>query len=299
MGHPLHPMLITLPIGLFVATFLLRNIYGVIDEESTGVGINGENMGFKDAYNQKKAFFELWPKRKYTVVAASLKMTSVTLRPGHESPHAFYQAKALVKWEFENPTTKNQKSGASIFKALFNMNGLNASQLIGHGQGPTIMNEVDPTIGSARSEVTTFEGFDFPGNDLEWISDSTIEDCVAECLGNWECKAFTLNRANNVCITKSGVGRPMPFRDASSGTTNGIRPSFSPVPKITLQVGIDYGGDELANWRYISLEDCQGQCATDEHCQAFSYRSSKQWCFLKSSVGKARNDARVVSGTKQ
>jgi hypothetical protein len=25
MGHPLHPMLITLPIGLFVATFLFRS----------------------------------------------------------------------------------------------------------------------------------------------------------------------------------------------------------------------------------------------------------------------------------
>ena len=57
---------------------------------------------------------------------------------------------------------------------------------------------------------------DFPGGDLRNIFDVTFNDCVAACLADNSCKAFTYNENSNACFPKTGVSERVGFSGATS-----------------------------------------------------------------------------------
>ncbi|MDF1524456.1 MAG: PAN domain-containing protein, partial [Trueperaceae bacterium] len=58
---------------------------------------------------------------------------------------------------------------------------------------------------------------DLPGGDLQSIFDVTLERCMAACLRDGACTAFTFNGRNGSCFLKGAPGAPVPFVDAVSG----------------------------------------------------------------------------------
>ena len=58
---------------------------------------------------------------------------------------------------------------------------------------------------------------DLPGGDLQSIFDVTLERCMAACLRDGACTAFTFNARNGSCFLKDAPGDAVPFVDAISG----------------------------------------------------------------------------------
>ncbi|HEY9040495.1 MAG TPA: alpha-2-macroglobulin family protein [Roseovarius sp.] len=57
---------------------------------------------------------------------------------------------------------------------------------------------------------------DFYGSDLTALFDTTYKACVATCLANPQCRAFTFNTKSNACFPKSAVREETPFVGAIS-----------------------------------------------------------------------------------
>lgn len=54
--------------------------------------------------------------------------------------------------------------------------------------------------------MVSMSGWDFPGNDLDFVDDSTERRCRARCVANAACNAYTFNSNNNRCWSKSSSG---------------------------------------------------------------------------------------------
>jgi hypothetical protein len=138
-------------------------------------------------------------------------------------------------------------------------------------------------------------GVDFSGDDLDpsnpFLSGHTLDSCETACRSRPGCRAFTFNTSKNVCILKSGTGRPRNNGVAISGINwSGAR--------IDLKHGVDYAGGDLYDVRFITRDHCKSLCEGTNKCVAFSYVESKSWCWLKKELTAPRNRADVVSGTK-
>lgn len=60
-------------------------------------------------------------------------------------------------------------------------------------------------------------GVDLVGRDLQQIFDTSLEACVAACVGNEACTAITYNARNGSCFPKTDVTGSTPFKGAFSG----------------------------------------------------------------------------------
>ena len=58
---------------------------------------------------------------------------------------------------------------------------------------------------------------DLPGNDLDRILDTTLDRCVAACVANEECGAFTFNGRADACFLKTDAAPPARYDGATSG----------------------------------------------------------------------------------
>jgi hypothetical protein len=69
------------------------------------------------------------------------------------------------------------------------------------------------------------------------------------------------------------------------------------VPHMSIVDGIDFlGGDMTKNGlRYISFEQCQRTCLSDDNCVAVTYIPSKQWCWPKNRVVKTKRNPEIIS----
>jgi uncharacterized protein YfaS (alpha-2-macroglobulin family) len=58
----------------------------------------------------------------------------------------------------------------------------------------------------------------------------------------------------------------------------------------------DYFGFDLRSEENVSLEQCKTACLGDGLCQAFTYNTSAQWCFLKSDFAELRPFTGAIAG---
>ena len=159
---------------------------------------------------------------------------------------------------------------------------------------------VDLPSPSPVREFTYYEGIDLSGDDLgDWIEEQTLDGCAELCRINNACSAFTFNVQQNVCILKSGYGRPENHRYAISGAyADGPPVSVPGVAQLDVKPGIDYEGGDYDDRRNVTLDECYSLCANDSRCVAFSYSSDLDWCWMKSSLSPPRSDPDIVSGVK-
>ena len=71
--------------------------------------------------------------------------------------------------------------------------------------------------GVPDARVAISRDTDFPGADLQFIFDTTLDACQAACLANDSCVGFTFNARSNACFPKSAIGTPAFFANAISG----------------------------------------------------------------------------------
>ncbi len=66
--------------------------------------------------------------------------------------------------------------------------------------------------------------------------------------------------------------------------------------ELVLTPGTDYFGSDYATLKSVSLDVCKAACQQDTRCQAFTYNTKTQWCFLKERHADPRPFTGAVSG---
>ena len=79
------------------------------------------------------------------------------------------------------------------------------------------------------------ENTDFFGSDLRNVFDVTFKDCVAVCLADGACKAFTYNRKSSACFPKSAVGEQSVFDGAVSVEVTNVSPAALELAMVRAQ----------------------------------------------------------------
>ena len=61
---------------------------------------------------------------------------------------------------------------------------------------------------------------------------------------------------------------------------------------------IDLFGDDLSERGYkgINFTECETLCSINDECVAYTYLTTKRWCFLKNGLGKATQKSTTISG---
>ncbi|ODT80954.1 MAG: hypothetical protein ABS76_14295 [Pelagibacterium sp. SCN 64-44] len=172
----------------------------------------------------------------------------------------------------------------------------------------------NPPAQSFGPRVALYGGLDFYGNDISSQRAADVVQCVSACMANSQCQAFTFNanpkltRGPN-CFLKSDVTRLEAYEDALSGVFlpagNEDAATYSigaidPTRDVLSGKGLT-GPDFLTSpERGISSPGaCRMACVDDNACQAFTYDSRLQQCYLKGAAGVEFSMDRLTSGIKR
>ena len=67
---------------------------------------------------------------------------------------------------------------------------------------------------------------------------------------------------------------------------------------LTLLSGADYAGNDYRTIKDTTLESCSMVCSADSKCQAFTFNTKANWCFLKSKAEMLMPFSQAVAGSK-
>lgn len=175
---------------------------------------------------------------------------------------------------------------------------------------------VTPTVPaqSFGPRVALYGGLDFYGNDISSERSGDVVQCVTACVANSQCQAFTFNanpgltRGPN-CFLKGDVTRLEAYEDALSGiflpagnedaATYTIG-AIDPTQDVLSGKGLTGADFATSPERGISSPGaCRMACVDDSACQAFTYDSRLQQCYLKGAAGAEFAMERLTSGIKR
>ena len=175
-----------------------------------------------------------------------------------------------LKSTLEHPTTAGENSSAS---------------------GP------DPTTIIYR----IYQHLDLPGNDLRSIRNATQDSCAAECASSSECKGYSYDKWNRLCILK----RDLNLLILSAKSVTGVKRDVSEPSLSKMAIVLErYRGKAFRDTPSVafsqpSIDACESACRDDESCISFTFLgNSGGECRLFSDTGEYFSDKRAVSGIK-
>jgi hypothetical protein len=222
------------------------------------------------------------------------KYGGLSSRPEPSSSLSPLERTYLKRYASDNGLTISQYLTSDIARRLIADGQLLANLAI---PAPTAAAPIPPSKPSERV-FFSYDNTDFDGDDIKpWLMNSNLSDCRMACTGNSACRAFTFNKRRDVCILKTGTGRPKPSSEAISVS---MTPVSIPVVRVTVLNGVDLrGGDlDMRGLRNVSLDQCANACLSNDSCAGFSYVKSKSWCWMKRQLLDRRLNDDVVSGVK-
>merc|ERR1712215_198792 len=63
-----------------------------------------------------------------------------------------------------------------------------------------------------------------------------------------------------------------------------------------VQMNTDYPGNDIANNKTNSYQECRALCEVAAGCNAYTYNSGRKVCILKSSISRSSHVSNAVSG---
>ena len=135
---------------------------------------------------------------------------------------------------------------------------------------------------------------DSPGNDYSTVENSSFEDCAQKCDDQSQCNAFTYNQLHSACFLKLSANRATTFY-ALAITGVKLSPSVQPIAgasggaSFVMLSQTDSPGNDYAQPKDLSVEECRSSCDADDACHAFSYNLARGECFLKRAANQWTN----------
>jgi hypothetical protein len=143
--------------------------------------------------------------------------------------------------------------------------------------------------------------------------DGDAEHCKAACVARSDCAGYDSLSTDNSCRLYSSVLSARGDPASSAGARERLRgyqppPESAPEPPQQAEepappsfnrfVNRDLSGDADTTIPAGAIEECESFCASSGSCAAYTYNRWAKLCFLKSSVGDLKMNARVTSGVK-
>ncbi|RHZ14442.1 hypothetical protein DYB37_011695 [Aphanomyces astaci] len=133
--------------------------------------------------------------------------------------------------------------------------------------------------------------YDFPGNDISYVSSRQFKDCCAECTSTYGCNFYVWTDYNSgTCWLKSkqGSDKVLSFGSrAAFAPGGGVAPTCSPV-----EVNTDYAGVDIVGVAG-PLDTCCDACKANYKCNAYSWFNGV--CYLKGKRHGASPNSHVQS----
>ncbi len=142
---------------------------------------------------------------------------------------------------------------------------------------------------------------DTNGELLEKLSAKNVDACQQNCRADANCKSFTFNAWNKLCLKKGPATLQWLEPSSTSGYLQGAKlPKESPV-EITVQ---RYRGKKLPGTGYKTLnvateQSCFDLCKSDKVCLAYVFARSQNSCAMMKSAGEYSSNAEFDSGVKK
>lgn len=136
-----------------------------------------------------------------------------------------------------------------------------------------------------QSTFIQFQQIDIVGHDIlnATIKTDTADSCRQICAGRNDCVAYTFDNKHQLCFPKNG-GRLKLFNgQAMSGARRDILSQLR-TSNISLQSRSRIVGNEYKTLRPAMIGDCVEQCDLDKACQAFTYATAVDTCWMFSTV---------------
>lgn len=145
-----------------------------------------------------------------------------------------------------------------------------------------------------------FTARDLPGGDGRVLRGLTQDDCEASCRKDLECKGFTYDRWNRLCITKKSIGELRVEPRSVSVVYQEGSPRMSTAPMQMLKRrGRAFPNVAYQTTRLSNYDDCAQRCLADERCLGVNFVEATAGCYLFSAPSEYSARAGTILGIKQ
>jgi hypothetical protein len=156
---------------------------------------------------------------------------------------------------------------------------------------------------SVGAKFKLYQSYDVTGGDLMQLRDvGDAMSCEAACGKDARCLAFTFDKWNKVCFTKSKLSAlRLEPRSVSGIRTDLEQPSAAATPtKIVYYRNKAFPAATDQNATTVkSFELCEKRCRDDSHCVAFTFEKNTKHCRTLERAEKYTVDEQADSGTKR
>jgi hypothetical protein len=155
-----------------------------------------------------------------------------------------------------------------------------------------------PAAGAAQQDLTEEPGYDRRGDDYNSFRAESAGECQRACAREDRCQAYTWNVRSGDCYLKSHINSPKRHGDMVTGYRRGGGMGGSGGGCLSEEWGYDRSGNDYRSFDVPGLEDCKRACIEDRRCQAFTFLSRGNTCYLKSRAGYPQRQNGAVTGAK-
>jgi hypothetical protein len=150
-----------------------------------------------------------------------------------------------------------------------------------------------------RSMFITYRNQDLHGGDFQRLDGVNLPACVAACLSDSRCVAYSYDKWNRSCFLKSVVATLRLEPRSITGVRGDTQIPLSSTDPVIME---PYRSKVFPGSGYSSLtgsfESCQTACRESANCIAFSFVKAPRRCNLFDETGKYFPDNTADSGVK-
>lgn len=137
---------------------------------------------------------------------------------------------------------------------------------------------------------------DLYGFDYARLDNMSLDACERRCEAEPRCQAFTFNKQHSVCFLKSDARIGLRHPSAFSGYSRTIESRIY-LSNLAVLNDTDLEGGDYYSFRG-TFGECFIACSEEQACQAFSWVSRNNSCWLKSGYTVRKRKYGVASGAK-
>lgn len=282
------------------------------DEEAFNACVNA-TLSSKDILAANQTGYEYFPESVHRRMIGTTEVIIVS-RPGEDAPgygcsialeskkHSSGQ-KLMVYFNFEcaDPEFRDNDSNWHACRETLTFSLPEWSFIT---YSPTL--RLSEAFSISVDDIVIHENLAFSGSDIDAIQSIEIQKCLALCMDNPRCKAFTYDRWNKWCFLKGRVSSLSVSAKATSGVTSQHEAVSHSKSEVSFKqyIGKFFPGDGFRTIASSSTKDCAQVCMSDSRCIAYtflikphSHQRGKE-CVMFEKAGEYYSKENANSGAK-
>jgi len=155
-------------------------------------------------------------------------------------------------------------------------------------------------------DLTEERGYDRRGDDYTSLRTESVGECKRACGREDRCQAYTWNLRSGDCYLKSRINSQKRNGEMITGYKRGGTGALGAGPRdvdrggssLSEEWGYDRSGSDYRSFDVPDMGECKRACAADRRCQAYTFLTHSNTCYLKSRAGFPQRQNGAVTGAK-